>query len=108
MTGRSIVPEQATQLGPGLILAGIGPGLPAPCAQLEVEVLAEVGRILLGHGFGPPLPALVGRLPVVESAIQADPEIGPAAGATLASTRGVPQGPQPTAPMAMTRHRESG
>jgi hypothetical protein len=104
MTGRSIVPEQATQLGPGLILAGIGPGLPAPCAQLEVEVLAEVGRILLGHGFGPPLPALVGRLPVVESAIQADP----AAGATLASTRGVPQGPQPTAPMAMTRHRASG
>jgi hypothetical protein len=101
MTGRSIVPEQATQLGPGLILAGIGPGLPAPCAQLEVEVLAEVGRILLGHGFGPPLPALVGRL-------QADPEIGPAAGATLASTRGVPQGPQPTAPMAMTRHRASG
>ena len=108
MTGRSIVPEQATQLGPGLILAGIGPGLPAPCAQLEVEVLAEVGRILLGHGFGPPLAALVGRLPVVESAIQADPEIGPAAGATLAATRGVPQGPQPTAPMAMTRHRESG
>lgn len=105
---RGSIAQQATQLGSGLVLAGIGPGRAAPLPQLEVEVFAKVGRILLGHGFGAAFPALVGRLPVVEPTIQADPEIGPAARATFAATRGIPQGPQPTTPMAMTRHGRSG
>ena len=46
----------------------------------------------------------MGRLPVMEPAVEANPEVGPALRAAFAATRGIAEGPHPTAPMAMTRH----
>jgi hypothetical protein len=67
-------------------------------------------RILLGDRFRPALPALsalpalMGRLPVMEPAIEANLEVGPALRAAFAATRGIAKVPHPAEPMAMTRH----
>jgi hypothetical protein len=37
-------------------------------------------------------------------AVEADPQVGPALRATLAAPREVPEGPKPTAPVAVSRH----
>lgn len=108
---RSVLAEQAPKVGPGLVLpAGrcrIGLRGIAPVAHPEVEVFAEIGRVLLGHGLRPPLPALVGCLKVVEPAVEADPQVGPALRAAFTATRSIAEGPQPAAPMTMTRHASS-
>ena len=102
---KSIPAQESFQISARLILSRIAcTGCCTPFPRLEVEVFAEIGGILLGHGLCPTLTTLIGSLSVVKLAVEADPQVGPALRATLAAPREVPEGPKPTAPVAVSRH----
>lgn len=101
----SIPAQKSFQIGACLILARIPrAGSRTPLPQLEIEVFAEIGGIFLGHGLCPTFTTLIGSLSVMKLAVEADPQVGPALRTTFAAPRDVPEGPKPTAPVAVSRH----
>ena len=67
----SSLPEQLVERVPGFLGPFIPTTAPAPVAQREVEVLAEVGPVFFRHRLGAPFAALVRYAAVVENAVEA-------------------------------------
>tara|TARA_B100001105_G_scaffold213193_1_gene178149 strand:- start:801 stop:1097 length:297 start_codon:yes stop_codon:yes gene_type:complete len=69
------VPEQLVERAPGFLRPLVCATAPAPVAQCEVEVLAEVGPVFFRHRLGAPLAALVRYAAVVKNAVEADAQV---------------------------------
>ena len=73
----------------------------------EIKPFAEIARVLFEHRLRAPFAALVGGANIVARAIQADPQVRPAAMARLAAPRLHRQRPFPAALVAMSCHAPS-
>jgi hypothetical protein len=80
---------------------------PFPFPANEIEVLAEIGGVLVAYGLGPAIAALVSCADIVAYAVEADFEIGAALVTTLGPAWQAVDRVLPPATMTMTSQHDS-
>ena len=99
----TLISEQLLQIVPRGLFPRIGP-FTLPFAADEIKILAKIRHVLLRHGIGATIFALVRHARFVADAVEADLEVHAAAMAAFGAARQPGDRVIPAAIMAMSSH----